>query len=265
MAIEPVTREERFLAAAGGRSVTPPAPITRKEQLLQDIIDAVKSGGASPDVIEGAVNDYLNANPVQPGATTEQAAQIEKNKTDIADLQTEVDELKESGGNGSGQNPGQDGEDGATFTPAVSTDGTLSWTNDKGLENPAPVNIKGPQGERGLTGETGPTGAAGAPGKDGYTPQKGVDYFDGQPGKDGKDGADGNGIKSATLNADYTLTLTFDDGTTYTTPSIRGATGSTGPAGYTPVKGTDYCTEADKAEMVAAVIAALPDTAGVSY
>ena len=104
MAIEPVTREERFLAAAGGRSVTPPAPITRKEQLLQGIIDAVKSGGATPDVIEGAVNDYLNANPVQPGATTEQAAQIEQNKNDIADLQTEVDELKESGGNGSGQN-----------------------------------------------------------------------------------------------------------------------------------------------------------------
>lgn len=98
MAIEPVTREERFLAAAGGRSVTPPAPITRKEQLLQGIIDAVKSGGATPDVIEGAVNDYLNANPVQPGATTEQAAQIEQNKNDIADLQTDVDELKESGG-----------------------------------------------------------------------------------------------------------------------------------------------------------------------
>lgn len=104
MAIEPVTREERFLAAAGGRSVTPPEPITRKEQLLQGIIDAVKSGGATPDVIEGAVNDYLNANPVQPGATDEQAAQIEQNKTDIADLQDEVDELKESVGNGSEKN-----------------------------------------------------------------------------------------------------------------------------------------------------------------
>lgn len=47
MEIEPVTREERFLAAAGGRSVTPPTPITRKEQLLQGIIDAVKSGGGN--------------------------------------------------------------------------------------------------------------------------------------------------------------------------------------------------------------------------
>ena len=97
MAIEPVTREERFLAAAGGRSVTTPEPITRKEQLLQGIIDAVKSGGATPDVIEGAVNDYLNANPVQPGATTEQAAQIEQNKTDIADLQAEIENKQPKG------------------------------------------------------------------------------------------------------------------------------------------------------------------------
>jgi hypothetical protein len=38
------------------------------------------------------------------------------------------------------------GEDGAIFYPEVSEDGTLSWTNDKGLENPEPVNIKGPPG-----------------------------------------------------------------------------------------------------------------------
>lgn len=97
MSIEPVTREERFLAAAGGRSVTPPTPITRKEQLLQGIIDAVQSGGATPDVIENAVNKYLDANPVQPGATTEQAAQIEQNKTGIADLQTEIDDKQPKG------------------------------------------------------------------------------------------------------------------------------------------------------------------------
>ena len=41
----------------------------------------------------------------------------------------------------------------------------------------------------------------------------------------------GNGIKNAILNADYTLTLTFDDDTTYTTPSIRGQVGATGGAG----------------------------------
>lgn len=51
--------------------------------------------------------------------------------------------------------PGGDGgENGATFTPSVSPAGVISWTNDKGLENPDPVNIKGP------AGPTGPQGPA---------------------------------------------------------------------------------------------------------
>lgn len=35
---------------------------------------------------------------------------------------------------------------GTTFTPSVSADGLISWTNDGALDNPDPVNIKGPQG-----------------------------------------------------------------------------------------------------------------------
>lgn len=68
-------------------------------------------------------------------------------------------------------------------------------------------------------------------GKDGYTPQKGVDYFDGAPGYTPQKGID------------Y-----FD-----------------GEPGYTPQRGTDYYTEADKTEMVQAVLAALPDGDEVSY
>lgn len=49
-------------------------------------------------------------------------------------------------------NDGNSGENGATYTPAVSSDGVISWTNDKGLPNPTPVNIKGPQGDKGETG-----------------------------------------------------------------------------------------------------------------
>ena len=45
---------------------------------------------------------------------------------------------------------------------------------------------------------------------------------------DGEKGDTGNGIESAVLNQDYTLTLNFTDGTHYTTPSIRGAKGETG-------------------------------------
>lgn len=42
-----------------------------------------------------------------------------------------------------------DGEDGATFTPALAEDGTLSWSNNMGLKNPDPVNIMGPKPARG--------------------------------------------------------------------------------------------------------------------
>lgn len=39
------------------------------------------------------------------------------------------------------------GADGVTFYPHVSAEGVLSWTNDGGKPNPAPVNIKGADGK----------------------------------------------------------------------------------------------------------------------
>ena len=50
-------------------------------------------------------------------------------------------------------------------------------------------------------------------------------------GDTGATGATGNGIASAVLNADYTLTLNFTNGTHYTTPPIRGAQGVQGETG----------------------------------
>ena len=46
-------------------------------------------------VIQRLVTEYFEKNPVKPGATTEQAQQIEQNKTDIASLKTETNSLKE--------------------------------------------------------------------------------------------------------------------------------------------------------------------------
>ncbi len=54
---------------------------------------------------------------------------------------------------------------GVIFFPEMSEDGVLSWSNDGGLENPDPVDLTGPQGEKGETG------AAGA------IPVRGVDYW----------------------------------------------------------------------------------------
>jgi hypothetical protein len=45
---------------------------------------------------------------------------------------------------------GEGGASGATFIPNVSSEGVISWSNDKGLSNPTPVNIRGPQGNSGV-------------------------------------------------------------------------------------------------------------------
>lgn len=49
-----------------------------------------------------------------------------------------------------GSGSGGTGADGVTFTPSVSADGVISWTNDGGKDNPAPVNIKGNPGTDGV-------------------------------------------------------------------------------------------------------------------
>ena len=45
------------------------------------------------------------------------------------------------------------------------------------------------------------------------------------------DGADGAGITNIVMNADYTLTITLSNGTSFTTPSIRGEQGEQGETG----------------------------------
>lgn len=57
-----------------------------------------------------------------------------------------------NGSKGSNGSNGTNGTNGATFTPSVDANGNLSWTNDKGLANPATVNIKGPKGDSGEGG-----------------------------------------------------------------------------------------------------------------
>lgn len=80
------------------------------------------------------------------------------------------------------------------------------------------------------------------------------------------DGADGRGIVSIARTSGNgaagtvdTYTITYTDGTTST---YRVRNGANGTNGKTPVKGTDYFTDADKAEMVSAVIEGLPKYAG---
>ena len=59
----------------------------------------LKNVTVSDEKIQSAVTNYLTVNPVLPGATTEQAQQIEQNKTDVASLKEETGSLKEDLGN----------------------------------------------------------------------------------------------------------------------------------------------------------------------
>lgn len=50
---------------------------------------------------------------------------------------------------------GEQGKAGPYYSPSVDSSGNLSWSNNGGLENPSPVNIRGPQGAQGEQGEDG--------------------------------------------------------------------------------------------------------------
>lgn len=102
------------------------------------------------------------------------------------------------------------GENGTTFTPSVSENGELSWSNNGGLPNPESVNIRGPAGPKG---------------------------DDGAPGADGQDGADGaagpNEVGAATgtaytgiLKGNGTSVVQAVSGTDYLTPIPGGVTGN---------------------------------------
>lgn len=135
------------------------------------------------------------------------------------------------------------GSSGVTFTPSVSPEGELSWSNDGGLDNPEPVNIKGPTGEPGNTpfiGENGnwwvgetDTGVAASGGNDdsGTIPIGTLHHFLGTAAPDGYLACDG-----AEYNiADYPALANFfeaqfgsanqfggDGETTFCIPDLQG-------------------------------------------
>lgn len=57
---------------------------------LEERVRVLEAAGASPEVIEQVVREYLAENPVQAGATAEEAAQIAQNKADIEKLNTDI-------------------------------------------------------------------------------------------------------------------------------------------------------------------------------
>lgn len=156
------------------------------ESSVQDpaVGDAYGVGTAEPYdiyIYDGVSNSWVNNGPLQgakgdKGDKGEPGADGAKGEPGSPGQQGPAGPAGPAGADGApgkDGSPGKDGvpgADGTTFTPSVSAAGVLSWTNDGGKANPAPVNLKGPRGETGPTGpqgETGPQGPTGATGPQG--------------------------------------------------------------------------------------------------
>lgn len=100
---------------------------------------------ASLGEIKPGVTQGENTQPPTPDVYS-QILQVAKDAEDVAQsVRDDADSGKFNG------EQGPTGPQGYTYTPAVSEEGVISWTNDGSLPNPSPVNITGPQGG---TGET---------------------------------------------------------------------------------------------------------------
>ena len=187
--------------------------------------------------------------------------------------------------------PGKDGKDGVTFTPSVSETGVISWTNDGGLENPAPVDIRGPAGAQGPKGEQGPKGDTGEQGLQGIQGIQGPKGETGPQGPQGPKGDTGETGPQGDTGPQGPKGDTGEQGPQgiqgiqgpHGERGPQGPQGETGPQGpkgeagpqgeqgpagadgHTPQRGVDYWTAADQQAIVNQVLAALPDGDEVSY
>ena len=118
--------------------------------------------------------------------------------------------------------------DGATFTPSVDEAGNLSWTNDKGRENPATVNIKGYSPSVNVKEIAG--------GKQliiiDYNGSKTVDILDGKNGTDGVDGYSPS-VSVKEIAGGKQLTIVDRNGSK-TVNILDGKNGTDGVDGYSP-------------------------------
>ena len=132
------------------------------------------------------------------GPQGEQGATGEQGPQGPAGPQGATGPQGEKGDTGATGPQGPKGDTGPYFLPSVNAEGVLSWTNNGGLENPEPANIRGPQGatgpqgEQGIQGEKGDTGETGPQGPKGDTGETGPQGPKGDTGETGPQGPKGD-------------------------------------------------------------------------
>lgn len=208
----------------------------------------------------------------------------------------------DTGTTGAAGKDGKDGTNGTSVTVESVRESTEDGgSNVVTFSDGTTVVIKnGSKGSTGAKGEKGDTGAKGDQGEQGIQGVQGAKGDKGDKGDTGLQGEQGiqgepGLVWKGEWNADESYhkgEAVFHDGSSYihvhnsgnsaaptgiepgTNETVwqllaskgvdgkNGSNGTNGADGKTPVKGTDYFTAADKAEMVNAVIAALPVYAG---
>ncbi len=139
---------------------------------------------------------------------------------------------------------GANGEDG--FSPVITenadnTDDVYRLDITSETESYTTPNLIGKQGVKGEKGEQGVQGIRGERGLQG---EKGID------GEKGDAGDDGVSVTSVEINSENHLIVTLSNNTTVDAGLIKTIAGEDGSDGYTPQKGVDYYTEAEKTELV---------------
>lgn len=215
-----------------------------------DVLDGVDGQGGSPG--KDGVSPTVTVIAITGG---HRVTITDANGTKYFDVMDGKD------GSGGGTGGGADGEDG--FSPIVTI------TQIEGGHRITIEDLNGPQSFDVLDGKDGQDGSPGVPGQDG------------SPGKDGELGADGVSVVSVEQTTTSTedggvniVTVTLSNGSKATfqvkngsrgSAGVAGSNGTNGQDGYTPVRGTDYWTAADRQQMVSDVLAALPTWEGGSY
>ena len=132
------------------------------------------------------------------------------------------------------------GEPGGYYIPSVDPDGNLSWTASKeDMPDAAGANIKGPKGD---TGPAGPQGQKGDTGAQGPQGERGIQGAQGPQGIQGETGPAGPQGQKGDTGAQGPQGIQGKQGP-------QGPKGDTGAAGYTPVRGVNYWTDEDIAQI----------------
>lgn len=224
-----------------------------KNNLVAAINEAAQTGGSSASIamrVDGGYIQYSADNGktwVNLIAEADlKGAKGEKGDTGPQGPIGEIGPVGPAGPQGPKGDAGDTGSQGDT--------GPQGPKGDTGPQGPqGEKGDTGPQGLQGIQGVQGPQGERGPAGADGAIGPQGPQGVKGDPGSPGKDGhspvvtATKSG-KTTTISVDGTAIATVEDGTD----------------GHTPVKGTDYWTASDKAEIVDEVTAALPKYGGES-